>query len=220
MTIAVVVAGGPAPDLEIAALLPTADVVIAADAGVDHCRALGLVPDMSVGDLDSISPAGLDWVRDLGTPLIELSVDKDASDLDVALTEATAVADAVIVIDSGAGRFDHLLGNQLLLASARFASVDIVSFTQEGTVTVGRGETDLRGTQGDQVSLLAVGGGAHGVATRGLRWPLTDATLETGSTWGVSNEFTREDASVRVGDGVLLIVQAVRRRLPERWYRR
>ncbi|MEM7285133.1 MAG: thiamine diphosphokinase [Actinomycetota bacterium] len=210
---ALVIAGGPAPHDVQPASLPPADLVVAADGGADHARLLGLVPDVVVGDLDSLSVDGLDWIRSHDIEIIRHPVDKDATDLDLAMTHAAGLADEVLVIDSGQGRLDHSQANILLLASERFASVAVIAATQHGLITVVRGVRKLQGHEGDVVSLLAVGGPAGGVTTSGLRWPLADAVLEPGSTLGVSNEFVQPAASVSVDLGVVLAVQPVRRAL-------
>ena len=54
---------------------------------------------------------------------------------------------------------------------------------------------------------LPVAGTAHGVHTTGLRYPLLGEDLLPGSTRGVSNELLGAEATVSVGDGVLLAVQ-------------
>jgi thiamine pyrophosphokinase len=60
---------------------------------------------------------------------------------------------------------------------------------------------------GELVSLLAVGGVAHGVTTSGLLYPLEDSDLAPGTTLGVSNEFAAARATVSVARGVVLAVQ-------------
>jgi len=70
-----------------------------------------------------------------------------------------------------------------------------------------RNSIDLHGTPGDLVSLLPTSGKAVGVTTSGLRWPLEDATIEVGSTWGVSNEMLEDVASVSLTGGALLVVR-------------
>jgi thiamine pyrophosphokinase len=64
----------------------------------------------------------------------------------------------------------------------------------------------IRGV-GRTVSLLALGGPALGVTTRGLRWPLTDEDLGVGVARGVSNEIVGDDAAVEVAAGVLAVVE-------------
>ncbi len=51
-------------------------------------------------------------------------------------------------------------------------------------------------------------GKVTGVTTEGLYYPLWDATLEFGTTWGVSNEFAGETASVSIKEGLLLVIKS------------
>ena len=70
-----------------------------------------------------------------------------------------------------------------------------------------RSERALDGTPGEVLSLLAVGGPAAGVRTRGLRWTLDGQDLPAASGWGVSNEFAMAEASVSIEAGVVLVVR-------------
>ena len=63
---AIVVAGGNAAP-EDAALLPGADLVIAADSGAHWLDDSGVPPDLVIGDMDSIDPALLDRLAARGT---------------------------------------------------------------------------------------------------------------------------------------------------------
>jgi thiamine pyrophosphokinase len=63
------------------------------------------------------------------------------------------------------------------------------------------------GRIGDLVTLLPIGGEATGITTDGLRWPLDAATLRMGRSRGLSNEIVAAPASVRLGSGVLLVVE-------------
>ena len=69
-----------------------------------------------------------------------------------------------------------------------------------------QGETRIEGQPGDTVSLIALGGDAHGVTTQGLEYPLTEGTLPFGSTLGISNVLAGERATVRVREGVVACV--------------
>ena len=70
-----------------------------------------------------------------------------------------------------------------------------------------RGGRTLRGATGELVTLLALGGPAVGVTTDGLEYPLSDETLEPGSSRGVSNVFAGAEARVTVLNGVVLAVR-------------
>jgi thiamine pyrophosphokinase len=204
---ALVFAGGDPPDP--AGLAPTVggDLVIAADSGLAHARALGVHVDLVVGDLDSVDPATLDAAVADGTAVERHPTAKDATDLELALDAALdRGATSVHVVGVGGGRLDHFLGNVLLLASPRYATARVDAHVGGAHVTVVHDHVELDGTPGGLCSLLPLGGPAVGVLTDGLRFPLRRETLPPGTTRGVSNEFLGARATVSLESGVLLAV--------------
>ena len=63
-------------------------LIIAADGGAVHCLALGITPDVVVGDFDSLSPDQLNRLKASGTDIIRHPVRKDDTDLELALKTA------------------------------------------------------------------------------------------------------------------------------------
>jgi thiamine pyrophosphokinase len=200
----VVVASGPGPDVAV----PDGGTVIAADGGLDRAAALGLEVDVLVGDLDSVSSAALARAESAGTRIVRHPVAKDATDLELALDEALALgARRVLVIASAGGRLDHLAASLLLLGAERYAELELDALVGEALVHVLRSARTLRGTPGELLTLLPLGGGAEGVTTSGLEYPLAGETLGPGSTRGVSNVFTAAEARVTLAEGVLLAIR-------------
>jgi thiamine pyrophosphokinase len=207
--VAVVVGGGGPPELDPGALGVPHDrvLVVAADSGLEGARRLGLTPDLVVGDMDSVDPAGLAAAERAGVPVERHPAAKDATDLDLAIDAALARGARRIVAITGAGdRFDHALAVALSLAAPRLAGVAVEGWIGRARLWVVRDEAVLTGEPGDLVSLLPVHGPARGVTTEGLLYPLVGEDLEPGTTRGVSNELTATAARVRVRAGVLLAV--------------
>ena len=206
MTVAIVVAGGDAPPESVRSMLPPDAYVVAADSGLDHALALGLSPDAVVGDMDSVSRSALDGLDDH----IEIQVhpvDKDASDLELALrTALLAEPDEVVIVGGHGGRLDHLLANVGLLASGDLADVAVRWLAGRDLVVPVRDAVTIEGRARATVSLLPAGGPAVGVSTVGLRWELDREDLDPTSTRSVSNEFLGTEATVSVESGVLLVV--------------
>lgn len=200
----VVFAGGEPPPMEAARWIPAAAFVIAADSGLDHAHRLGFKADLLVGDLDSVSLDASD--RHAGE-VEEYSEDKDYTDLELAMEAAMPRGSLVLVVGGHGGRLDHLLANAEMLADHRWLAVRIVWLAGEDLATVVRHQATLRGSPGDLVSLIPLGGHAIGVTTEGLKWRLHDATLAAGSTRGVSNRFTETRAQVSVRQGAMLAIQ-------------
>lgn len=227
----VVLAGGePMPtdsDEAIAAALDGAALTVAADGGVLHAHRLDRDVDVLVGDLDSVPGAALARARVAGTRVLRHPVDKDATDLELALTlvaeaadhEATGTATEgdtglhvpaapkVWVVGGSGGRADHLVGHLLLLTAPRFARLHLHARWGTATVDVVRGTGTVHGRAGDTVSLFALHGPADGVTTEGLHFPLMDARLAAGTSLGLSNRMRTDTATVHVADGVVAAIR-------------
>lgn len=200
---AVVITGGEADG----ARPPPADLVIAADSGLQHAAELGIAVDLVVGDLDSVSEAVLAGAERRGAAVERHPADKDATDLELALAAARRRGAARVVVVGGAGgRLDHLLANALLLGNDAYADLELEWRAAGSRAVVVRDAAEVAGAPGDLVSLLPLGGPAHGVTTSGLRWPLDGETLPAGATRGVSNEMTAAAATVAVDAGSLLMI--------------
>ncbi len=203
----VVFAGGDAPPPSALVDLPAANLVIAADSGVEHALACGFHVDLLVGDLDSADPATIAAAAAAGAEIERHPTAKDATDLELALLAARdRGADDVVVVGGHGGRIDHFFGNVLLLTSPLLTAVRVRARMGDAEVTVIRDRNALVGRPGQLCSLLPAGGPAHGVTTDGLRFPLDHETLHPGSTRGVSNEFLADAATVTLDSGVLLAV--------------
>jgi thiamine pyrophosphokinase len=184
--------------------LPKSAYVIAADSGFDHAHRLGVKVDLLVGDLDSISAAGLG----LAGEIQQHPTDKNATDLAIALDAAARKKPSqVVVVGGSGGRIDHFLANAALLTASVYSELKLTWLPGDAAIHVVRDRLELLGSPGDVVSLLPYGGPARGVSTDGLRWPLTDATLAPGTSLGVSNQMIDTTATVELDDGVLLTVQ-------------
>lgn len=199
-----VVTGGEPPDPDLLGELAPPQLVVAADSGADVARSLGMLPDVIVGDFDSVSAEGLAAVGEQR----RFPVDKDATDLALALAEARdRGAGSVSVVGGSGGRLDHFLANVAVLASDELGALRVDALMGPARLWVVRGRRTISGTTGRIVTLLACGGPATGVRTTGLAWALEGETLEPGSTRGVSNVFTSIEATVTLETGVILAIR-------------
>ena len=199
-----VVTGGEPPDPDLLGELESPQLVVAADSGADVARSLGLLPDVIVGDFDSVTPAAAAAVATQR----RFPVDKDATDLALALAEARhRGAGSISVVGGSGGRLDHFLANVAALTCDELATVKVDALMGPARLWAVRGRRTISGTVGQVVSLLACGGPATGVRTTGLRWALEGETLAAGSSRGVSNVLTAPEATVTLETGVILAVR-------------
>jgi thiamine pyrophosphokinase len=184
------------------------DMVIAADGGSRHATELGLTIDRLVGDLDSLASGQQEQLSRLGTVIVQRSADKDETDLELALLDAQQQGVArAIVLGAVGGRLDMTLANVglLLHPGLRDLSIQLWFDADTAFLLVPPGGA-IPGTTGDRVSLVPLGGEAHGVTTRGLAFPLDGETLPVGPGRGISNRVVRPDPRVGLAAGALLVV--------------
>jgi thiamine pyrophosphokinase len=178
-----------------------ADQIIAADGGANAARALGLVPDLIIGDLDSVTAATRRAFAGVRTLHIRR---QDNTDIEKALDYVrTHGKGRVIVLGATGGRIDMTLAT--LSVCWRYLSALDMLIAGEGWYAV-----PLRGTRafdappGTRVSLIPFGR-CSGITLRGLRFPLSNGTLRVGEV-AVSNVVRSRRFSVTVRRGNLLVV--------------
>jgi thiamine pyrophosphokinase len=183
------------------------DILIAADGGALHCRALGLMPDVLIGDFDSIEAGEVAELEAGGAKVIRHPARKDYTDLELALQHARDMgANQILVMAALGNRWDQTLANLLLPASESFAGVDIrlLDGPQEILLVRAGQKIWIHGQPGDTLSLIPLYGDAHGITTKGLEYPLNEGTLIFGSTRGISNVLVEGVAEIFLREGLLV----------------
>jgi thiamine pyrophosphokinase len=188
--------------------------VVAADGGATKALAAGLAPDLVVGDGDSLGRDGLAAVRAAGIPVELAAIEKDESDLELAVAAAVVRGATRLTILGalGGARFDHALANAWLLAHPALIGrvavlLDDATRVRLLDATTAPAEVRLDGAPGDLVSLFPFGVDAVGVTTTGLAYPLRDEPLRSGPARGLSNVRSGPEARVALRAGRLLIVE-------------
>ncbi len=185
------------------------DYLIAADGGAAHCLALGLQPHVVVGDLDSVDAETLAEMQAGGVAVERHKPGKDQTDLELAMERALRDgAGELLLLGALGGRLDQTLANLLILAQREWpVPVRIAEGGQSAQVLHGGQTLTLTGEAGSTVSLIPLSPKVTGITYTGLEYPLVDATLCLGSTRGISNVLAASPATIRIADGLALIVQ-------------
>jgi thiamine pyrophosphokinase len=206
----VVVTTGAAPFDPLAVrAVAGADRIVAADGGLDHARAAGLVPDILVGDLDSVSADGLAWAT--ATIAVERHpAAKLATDTELALACAASMHPQRVLLVAGSGdRLDHAIAAVGALGADALADVPAVEgwWGSDHMLIARPGRcVHVDRPVGTTFSLLALHGSCRGVTIAGSRWPLIDADLAPLVGLGVSNEVLEPPCRVDVASGVVTII--------------
>ncbi|MCB2210301.1 thiamine diphosphokinase [bacterium] len=189
------------------ATLTDDDILIAVDGGLRHLAALGLKPDLIIGDLDSADPAEVHRYRSNGVDIRQFPSHKNQTDLELALEAALKMgAQSIRVVAAVGGRLDQTLGNIFLLTQPDLANVDIHLVDGRREVFLIRDKVTLHGQPDDIVSLLPLMGPVTGVLTTDLAYPLNRETLYPDHTRGISNQMTGDTCQVAIESGILLCI--------------
>jgi thiamine pyrophosphokinase len=211
---AVIFANGNLPDIEAArSLLKEDDHLVAADGGANHLMRMGILPEIVIGDLDSIDEEKMYEITSAEVGIQQYPEDKDETDIELALRYAVELSpSAILIVGALGGRLDQTLANLSILTNPALSAIDVrlddgieeVFFWWAATAN-GR-QADVRGRSGDTVSLIPWNGPVEGVSTEGLMWPLNGETLFPDKSRGISNTMLSDSASVSIRSGLLLIV--------------
>lgn len=183
------------------------DLVIAADGGAAWCLAWGWQPALVIGDMDSLDGATADLLRARDVPFLQHPVEKDATDLELALhTAIQRGAREIVIAGALGGRIDHTLANLALLALPALTTLSVRVVDGGQSIVLVRGRATVDGAPGDTLSLLPFGGDACGVSVTGVYWPLRDADLPLGPSLAVSNRLVGARAEISVRSGALLVI--------------
>jgi len=202
--VALIVTGGDCPPHEIIrTLAKAADCVIAADAGLDVCLSAHLKPDFVVGDFDSIGHDSL--ARVPKDTILQYPEEKDYTDTELAIELAMQRgAQKVVLAGGGAGRLDHLLAVRALFE--RENPIHEWHTANESVFLVPAGHSlHFSAPTHVIVSVFPLSGGARGMRSRGLKWPLDGLAWDCGH-FGVSNRTVMPHVEIASGQEPILVI--------------
>ena len=177
------------------------DYIIAADGGLVHTEGLGIVPNLILGDFDSLgyTPEGS----------TVFPVEKDDTDAMLAVKQGLSLGykEFLLYGSLDGPRLDHTVANfqTLQYLADHGATGTLVGKTQLVTL-VKDSKITLPARNDGTVSVFCMGTNATGVTIRGLKYALENGTLSAGFPLGVSNHFMGKPAEISVESGSLLII--------------
>ena len=178
------------------------DLVIAADAGYRVCQQAGIVPDLLLGDFDSMDQPDFPNIR-------RSPVEKDDTDTMLAVKTALEEGCDTVYIYGGTGgkRLDHTLANLQTLLFIRRRGARGYLYDDDFVWTAVENESlTIAKTLGwGLFSVFCLGDRAEGIDETGFQYPLADAVLTPEFPLGVSNHILEPTATITVRKGALAI---------------
>lgn len=183
------------------------DVMVAVDGGLQHVMNSGLIPHIIIGDLDSIDLPDLDYFHHNNVDIIKFPIQKDETDLELAVEHVMNLGfEEILILGATGGRIDHFLANFLIFSNPKYRDVDIKILTKNSEIFYCKTRQIIEGASGDIVSLIPISEVVSGVQTTGLMYSLDGENLLRWKSRGISNQMTDPTAKIEFVSGELLCV--------------
>lgn len=190
----------------------TFDYVICADNGVAGAKALGLVPDLLVGDFDTARKELVEeYERKQEVKTIRLNPQKDETDTETAVSAALERGYKEIVLLGAMGnRFDHTLANLHMLLMMLKAGAKGYLLDDKNKIYLEESRFCLQKSElyGKYVSLVPFTPKVEGLTLKGFLYPLDNYCLEMGKSIGISNELLDEEGVITFDKGILTVIES------------
>lgn len=189
---------------------PTLDqpvFLIAVDGGLKHLNSLKLLPDLLIGDLDSVDSKDLILIKERKIEIKKYPSQKDESDLELAIQYSVNKGfTKVIIVGALGGRVDQTIANINLLTNPEWRELDLILFDGEIEISLIHDKLEIAGNPGDAISLIPMTEKVTGVRTEGLVYPLENEDLFQWRTRGISNVMTGKSASISIQGGLVICI--------------
>ncbi|MBU1105523.1 MAG: thiamine diphosphokinase [Candidatus Riflebacteria bacterium] len=173
-----------------------------ADGGANLAVKLGIIPQLVIGDMDSIS---IQTRRKLEkrSQFIELPADKDISDAEALLDLLNSQGYSEIhIFAATGGRLDQTIFNLQLLQ--KFAQARIITRNEE--ISFLEKSSCISDKTGCRASLIPLSGSVTGLTLTGFQYNLKNCVIKSGSTLTLSNVIISDSATVSYQKGALLLI--------------
>ncbi|MBR5203092.1 MAG: thiamine diphosphokinase [Clostridia bacterium] len=180
------------------------DFIICADGGFDIANECGIIPDLLIGDFDSIKAIPENMT------MITLPVEKDVTDTVAAFNEGVKLGFKSFVLLCGTGgRFEHTFANISLMANASKSGFAFEIIDDKHIFrSITNSSIKIEQKPSKQVSVFAYGDRADGVTLNGFHYSLFDYTLDPfNGALGTSNDIVEDYGEISVQNGTLIIIE-------------
>lgn len=187
------------------------DMLIAADSGLETCHALGIMPDVMLGDYDSVSGQIKEYYQSCGVQAFTYPEKKDETDTELAVKFAiNKHAGQIILYRATGSRMDHTLANLFLLQLGLEHGIDMQIRDKYNRIRLVKGKFVLQKPAqfGNYISLLPLSQTVEDICLTGFRYPLEHARMVQGSSLGISNVLEEEQGVISAGSGILILIES------------
>lgn len=190
------------------------DYCIACDSGYEHAINMRILPDIVVGDFDSISQSFKSTLesKDRGIPVVTFPKEKDDTDTMLAIKHAIKMGCSHIILSCClGGRYDHTMAN---IQSMKYIAGHKCSCELYGNgewmriITPSDGRCEIPKRNGYSLSLFALSDRCDNLSISGAKYSVSGLSLTNDFPMGHGNSWLDNVITISIGSGVLLLMES------------
>lgn len=182
------------------------ELVIAADSGCNVLYENGLMPNMILGDFDSVDKSILEKIKKSKIEVKVYNPEKDYTDTELAVYKAIELgATEIAMLGATGSRLDHVMANIGLLNLLLDKGIKATITDSNNEIFIINKNTVLQGVFGETFSLQAYDGVVKKLTIKNAKYELKDYDLKVGSPLTVSNEFLHGNVEISFESGKIIV---------------
>ncbi|MDZ7623110.1 MAG: thiamine diphosphokinase [Ignavibacteriaceae bacterium] len=180
--------------------------LICADGGSNSALKMKLIPDVIIGDLDSISSEALKEFKSF-SKIIRLKGQND-TDVEKCLKYAYRNKyDEALLVGVTGNRLDHTFCN-LGIVLKFFPQIRISLIAENSFLKAYTGNVELKTFPGETISLYGISEKTK-ISSRGLQYELQNVSLPFGVRESTSNIAKKNLVKLKISNGVIFIIRDI-----------
>lgn len=199
---AIILAGGNIISIE--KIWPYIDCdtdIVCVDGGCDYAIDNSLNISIAIGDFDSISENKYQTIKDKDIKRITFNVDKDKTDMQLAIEYCIDCKYDNLHIFGGLGtRMDHSMANISFLDRFHDNFKELTIVDETNIIFSCKDEAIINNKEGYYLSFI-IASGEPIIDIEGVKWPLRGHKMIPGDSYTISNKIVSESARVVVKEG-------------------
>lgn len=188
------------------------ETIIAVDNGLKILSEIKVNPQHIVGDFDTVKREILEkYKENTSIKIHKFNPIKDNTDTDIAIRLAVELkSDEIIILGAIGTRIDHLLGNIHVLKYALDSNIKCKIIDENNEIQLIDKTTILKKKDMTKkyISLIPLTEKVENINLKGFKYELKNGTLTIGSSLGISNEISKQEAIIEFDNGILIMINS------------
>ena len=181
--------------------------IIAVDGGANNTRKVNLIPDIIIGDLDSITKENKNYYQDKNVKFIKHPIEKDQTDSEIAVDFCKEYNLKEIFFAAAlGGRIDQQIANINLLEYVEDLKLKAKIISKNIEIALIPGTKVFKNKKNYRLSLIPQSKVVEKVRISGCKYNLASKDIYRSQTRGISNKIENNRAQVDFESGLLIYI--------------